>query len=167
VSDRLRSLYLWRVTNYAVLVLECALLALEVFRWHSLFGIIPNATGTGVMLFAVWRNARRIASARQDLRRPDYSRIATLEREIYGKSFRHDGAPAAADLHIASDEHLEFVPLRASVDGFCVCVSCGAKITASHDCRYDRCAQCAGGARSLKVAACDNCGRTGWHHCTG
>lgn len=26
-------------------------------------------------------------------RRPDYSRIATLEREIYGETFSHDGAP--------------------------------------------------------------------------
>lgn len=91
--ERLRSLYLWRVTNYVVLAWQCALLGAEVFLFRNALGVIPVIAAIVIMLWAVRRNARRIASARRDLRRPDYSRIAAMEREIYGRAFSHDGAP--------------------------------------------------------------------------
>jgi hypothetical protein len=91
--ERLRSLYLWRVTNYVVVGLECALLAAEAFLLHNLLGAIGAVFAIGIMLLAVRRNARNIAQTQRSLHRPDYALIAAIEREVYGETFRHDGAP--------------------------------------------------------------------------
>jgi len=80
-------------------LVEIALLAAGVA-----IGIVDVLTGSLMVLLAIaivavmaWAlrlntvTVRRIKEAARP--RPDYTRIASLEREVYGKTFEHEGAP--------------------------------------------------------------------------
>jgi hypothetical protein len=52
---------------------------------------VPPLPTAGVILMGVILRADR--QAREPSRKPDYALIAAMEREVYGETFHHDGAP--------------------------------------------------------------------------
>lgn len=66
-------------------------------------------------------------------RRPDYALIASMEREVWGETFRHDGSPVAAPLELARDANGR-TPAQARIEARpYACESCGAP--EGEDCR--------------------------------
>ena len=69
-------------------------------NWRSSSWLEVVAAFLSIISFAILITATHaaVALARLDAAplRPDYSRIAAMEKEIYGEVFTHDGAPAPA-----------------------------------------------------------------------
>jgi hypothetical protein len=85
----------WRWVLPAILVLEAMIGAWDVFRWHLPVLALVQAALAGALVWAMRINRRTIRNLELQTRPcPDYRRIAMLEREIYGETFEHDGAPA-------------------------------------------------------------------------
>jgi hypothetical protein len=59
----------------------------------ALFDLTLAVVNAGCFLFHTRRAARQKIANRP---RPDYALIAEMEREIYGETFTHDGAPRAS-----------------------------------------------------------------------
>jgi hypothetical protein len=91
--EHLRSLRFGRRILLASVALMCALVAAQVLFFYSLIGTVGASCAVAVSLVNVRLSGKRIVKAQKALRRPDYSRIATLERDIFGETFHHDGAP--------------------------------------------------------------------------
>lgn len=72
--------------NVAVLILNVA-----VGNWFAIWTAVLLVALGGALVF----QTRNIRNLRERLRpRPDYSRIASMERDVWGEAFEHAGAPA-------------------------------------------------------------------------
>jgi len=89
----MRSLRAWRVFLYAAILINLAALILDALA-GSVFVVAPviMITALAVTIRVQTRNRRRREEL--DRPRPDYSAIAAMEREVYGETFDHDGAPS-------------------------------------------------------------------------
>jgi uncharacterized protein YdbL (DUF1318 family) len=66
--------------------------------WTVIFAWLLIVTGTVAQRFGLRKIYRAV---------PDYAAIAAMEREVYGETFTHEGAPkpdAAAELHAMMDD---------------------------------------------------------------
>lgn len=81
-----------RRIEIAILVLGAVFAALDALAGSPL--LILAAVIVALMVFSLRLNVRTVRSIkRADRPCPDYSAIAAMEREVYGETFKHDGAP--------------------------------------------------------------------------
>lgn len=100
--SRVRSARLWRIIAAACLVLDLLAFAYNVSRGNDL--LFFNALAAAISVIAIRVNTRVIRRQRVlDRPRPDYSAIARMERELYGETFKHDGAPATGGIRIIGE----------------------------------------------------------------
>lgn len=89
-----RSMRSLRVFQIIVAAGNAALFPLNIAGHHASRASMNAGTALAMVLFAALFTTPRIhAIDKQNRPRPDYARIARLEREIFGEAFRHDGAP--------------------------------------------------------------------------
>ena len=91
---QLRSARRWRLVDLAIAAIAAAVIAADVLTGHIWMAAVPSATFALMAGTALWQTSR-IAGFRAQLQRPDYAHIASMEREVYGETFTHDGAPEA------------------------------------------------------------------------
>ena len=87
----------WRriQVGIALLLVLFAALDLSLGAWWA----VPFlAVGVAMNTFMAVYNTRKLRALESASRKPDYSRIGELEREIYDETFRHDGAPELVSL---------------------------------------------------------------------
>ena len=65
------------------------------FTMGHLFGLISFACVLGLAAVMTYQTKVIHRVERANRPRPDYSVIARMEREVYGETFEHEGAPAA------------------------------------------------------------------------
>ncbi len=83
--SRLRFARIWRWFLAAAMAIQGAAFALDLLQREWAQACLPLACA-GLVAHVMRWNARTIAALEKRNRpRPDYARIATLEREIYGK----------------------------------------------------------------------------------
>ena len=101
-----------RVVN--ALAATCFLVgaALEFASHHLIAAVIMLVSvvlNGGLFVLNTKTAARRRMAARP---RPDYALIASMEREVYGETFRHDGSPVADAFALArhaTDEMADWI----------------------------------------------------------
>ena len=131
-------------------------------NWRSSSWLEVVAAFLSIISFAILITATHaaVALARLDAAplRPDYSRIAAMEKEIYGEVFTHDAAPAAAaraqgkiDAHNqAASEWPAYGAVSVAPDGTVrpylydaqkpaarCCAGCGELLPAGASCAHD------------------------------
>jgi hypothetical protein len=103
--------------SLTVAVIECVLSAVLVasgaYGGASLVFLAAALFGA---LFVAYR--RRLAREHAAVMLPDYARIAVLERDIYGETFEHDGAPAR-EPRKASPSREQWRECRRELDAVC------------------------------------------------
>lgn len=85
----------WRRIQVATALALLAIGALDMLA-RAWWAIPFLLLGIGLMVFMATWNTRKIHVLESVARKPDYSLIASMEREVYGEAFHHDGAPAVS-----------------------------------------------------------------------
>lgn len=89
-----RAVRSWRIFNVVTLAFNLLLLTLNAVSGNIL--AVVNAAAVAILVAAVYVNTRTIHRIQErDRPRPDYAAIARMERDIYGETFGHEGAPDA------------------------------------------------------------------------
>lgn len=102
----------WRMLNFVAVGINIGALILSLLADSPLmivqFVLIP------ILIWSIWIQTisiRRVAAREREAARPrpDYSAIARMEREVWGETFKHEGAPDAsvADLNAMMDDLAE------------------------------------------------------------
>lgn len=92
MSD-LRFLRAWRIYVVAALVFNAGMLVVDAVTGNPIV-VLPIICVT-FLVGALVLMTRVIRRRAEQLRpRPDYAAIARMERDVYGETFGHDGAPA-------------------------------------------------------------------------
>lgn len=104
-KDRTRGQRIYRATLAVYAGTFVALLLAEVTtRGHAaVFSVLLFVFATmaiGLETYVIRRQREMVAAANRP--RPDYIAIARMEREVYGETFDHDGAPSAGSGPVAS-----------------------------------------------------------------
>lgn len=92
----------------------------EMFRGHVGFAFIPVVCAAAIAVAMLWLTGKIRQREYLDRPRPDYASIARMERDIYGRTFEHDGAsrpsatdPQVAELHAMMDDLAERATARS------------------------------------------------------
>lgn len=89
----LRFLRAWRIYVVAALVFNAGMLVVDAVTGNPIV-VLPIICVT-FLAGALVLMTRVIGRRAEQLRpRPDYAAIARMERDVYGETFEHDGAPA-------------------------------------------------------------------------
>ena len=95
--SRTKGLRRVRVAQGAVIFFETGGGVFEALRGSAVgVGILAVCT-VAVVLAMVWLTGKIRQREYLDRPRPDYSAIAAMEREVYGETFKHDGAPRRSE----------------------------------------------------------------------
>ena len=87
-----RAVRSWRIFNVVTLAFNLLLLTLNAVSGNIL--AVVNAAAVAILVAAVYVNTRTIHRIQErDRPRPDYAAIAAMERDIWGRTFEHAGAP--------------------------------------------------------------------------
>ena len=85
-----------RVFQVAALLLNAAILVLDLIAGRLILALVAVIL-IGGLAVAIRTQTRTIRRREElDRPRPDYSLIAAMEREVFGETFKHDGAPEKA-----------------------------------------------------------------------
>lgn len=97
-----RAVRSWRIFNVVTLAFNLLLLTLNAVSGNIL--AVVNAAAVAILVAAVYVNTRTIHRIQErDRPRPDYAAIAAMERDIWGETFRHEGAPSLGISREATD----------------------------------------------------------------
>lgn len=109
----------WRWVLAGLIGCQGVSAGLDLFWWHTYMLVLFPVALSCALVFAVRLNARTIANlevAERARWRPDYAHIARMEREVYGETFRHDGAPEGGGWRIVGAQMEVSHPIASGAD---------------------------------------------------
>ena len=109
----------WRWVLAGLIGCQGVSAGLDLFWWHTYMLVLFPVVLSCALVFAVRVNARTIANlevAERARWRPDYAHIARMEREIYGETFSHDGAPEGGGWRIVGAQMEVSHPIASGAD---------------------------------------------------
>lgn len=122
MSGTAKGLRRTRAFQGTIVLFEIGDATFEMLRGEAAYALIPAVCAVVIALAMLWLT-RKIRQ-REYLGRPraDYAAIAAMERDIWGRSFEHDGAPAmsVARLRVKMDDLAERATTRLP-EGYVLC----------------------------------------------